>query len=156
MRNVKKKFRVPCSVFRVACLGQSLVEVMVAVAILALVLTALVLGTTVAMRNANFSKNQAQATKYSQEAMEWLRSQRDQGWDAFSSHIGPFCLNSLTWTGTAGFCSSSNYSLDGMFKRQVVLFNLVDKVQTKVTVSWQGTSGKIHQSKLTSYFTKWQ
>jgi len=128
---------------------------MVTVAILTLVATALVFGTTVAIRNANFAKNQATATKYAQEGMEWLRSQRDQGWDAFVSHSGPSCLNELTWAGTAGFCSSSNYSLGGMFKRQVVLFNLVDKIQAKVIVSWQDAAGT-HQSELTSYFTKWQ
>lgn len=148
MRNVKKNF-----VFRVSCpSGQSLVEVMVAVAILALVLTALVLGTTVAMRNANFSKNQAQATKYAQQVMEWMRSERNQSWDTFASHTGTFCLNSLSWS--SGSCVG--YDLDSVFKREVVLSGDATKIQAAIVVSWQGTSGKIHQSKLTSYFTKWQ
>jgi len=132
--------------------GQSLVEVMVAVAILGLVMTTLVFGTTVAMRNANFARYQARATKYAQEGLEWLRNQRDQDWGTFASKRGnTYCLNSLAWT--VGPCSS--FSLGGVFKREAVLSGDENKIQVELTVFWQDPLGT-HQTRLTSYFTKWQ
>ena len=146
------------SVPREACLGQSLVEITVAVAIMGMVLTALVFATTVAVKNADFSKTQAQATRYAQEGMEWLRSQRDQDWDAFDLRAGAgvYCLNNLvlSWPAGPGVCAG--FDLDEMFKREVVLSATMDKIQAAITVSWQGRSGNIHQSELESYFTKWE
>jgi len=133
--------------------GQSLIEMMIAVVILAIVATSLVFGTTVAMRNASFSRDQARATKYAQEAMEWLRGERDADWDDFAGYSGNYCFNDLNW-GVNTTCA--NFDLAGLFKRDLALTSGTDKIEAKVIVSWQGTSGKIHQSELTSYFTKWE
>jgi len=126
--------------------GQSLIEVVAALAIALLVLLALVRVTIVSMRNANFAKNQALATQYAQEAMEWIRSQRDADWGNLSANT--YCLNTLSWsTGTCG------YTLDGIFKREAVLTpDGTDKFLVTVTVSW--ASGE-HKSELTSYLTEW-
>lgn len=132
-------------------LGQSLVEVLVAVGIVSLVLVAIVAGVTLAIKNASFSRNQTSATRYAQEAMEWLRNQRDQDWNAFVLRSGPFCLNSLSWK--TGTCSS--FSLGNIFKREAVLSGSDPRIEVKVTVSWQDAGGT-HQSELVSYFTKWQ
>lgn len=124
--------------------GQSLVEVMVAVAILVLVLTALVLGTTLAIRNANFAQNQARATKYTQEGIERVRAYRDQNdWDVFKAK----CLAK----------SISLGSIDPAFVRVIeeCVEEASQKVRVTITVSWQEAS-RVHQSELTSYFTKWQ
>ena len=133
--------------------GQSLVEVLVAVGIISLVLVAIVAGVTLAIKNASFSKNQTSATRYAQEAMEWLRNQRDQDWNAFVGRNGrAYCLNNLSWS--TGSCE---YVLGGIFKREAILSGLVTdpRIEVKVTVSWQDAGGT-HQSELSSYFTKWQ
>lgn len=130
--------------------GQSLVEVIVALAIALLVILALVRVTVISMRNASFARNQALATQYAQEAMEWIRSQRDEDWGNLAE--GTYCLSdSLSWS--TGSCS---YTLEGIFKREAVLTpQEADKFEVLVTVSWAEAS-ETHQSELTSYLTKWE
>jgi len=135
--------------------GQSLVEVLVALGISVLVILALAHVTTIAIKNATFSRNQAQATKYAQEAMEWLRSERDKKWIDFANRADvdgrTYCFNSLAWTN--GSCST--FGLEGSFKREAVLTKESDEqIKADVTVSWQDGE-QIHKSKLSSYFTKW-
>lgn len=140
--------------------GQSLLEVLVALTIAILVVLALVRAVTVAVRNASFARNQALATKYSEEAMEWLRSQRDKSWDNLDSKDDPagnrYCLNSLSWPASVGSCSSTNFIPGTPFQREVVLTEVTagEKIKAEVKVSWQETR-KTYQSRLYSYFTKW-
>jgi len=132
--------------------GQSLVEVVVVLAVTGLVLLVIIAGVTAAIRNATFAKNQTLATKFAQEGMEWLRSQRDKNWADFSTRSGIFCLNELSsWR--AGPCGS--FSLGNIFKREAVLSGGDTRIEVEVTVSWQDAAGT-HKSELTSYFTKWQ
>lgn len=58
--------------------GQSILEVVVASAVGILVVSALTFATIFSLRNANFAKNQAQATKLAQEGIEKVRSVRDR------------------------------------------------------------------------------
>ena len=58
--------------------GQSMIEVIVAVTVGILVVTALTFATIFSLRNASFSKNQSQATKLAQEGIEWVRTGRDR------------------------------------------------------------------------------
>lgn len=58
--------------------GQTLMELVVVVAISAIVVGALVFATIASLRNAQFSKNQAQATKLAQEGIEWVRLGRNK------------------------------------------------------------------------------
>lgn len=58
--------------------GQSLLEVIIAMAVGILVVTALVFATIFSLRNAQFAKNSAQATKLAQEGIERARIGRDR------------------------------------------------------------------------------
>ncbi|MBI2314651.1 prepilin-type N-terminal cleavage/methylation domain-containing protein [Candidatus Daviesbacteria bacterium] len=58
--------------------GQSLLEVIIAMTVGILVVTALVFATIFSLRNAQFAKNSAQATKLAQEGIERVRSGRDK------------------------------------------------------------------------------
>ena len=59
--------------------GQTLIEVIVIITIGILVIVALVFATIAGLRNAQFAKNQVQATKLAQEGLEKVRSTRDRG-----------------------------------------------------------------------------
>jgi type II secretory pathway pseudopilin PulG len=63
--------------------GQSLIEVLTALAIAVLVIIALVAGVTFAIRNLTHAKNQALATQYAQEGLEMARKARDVNPTAF-------------------------------------------------------------------------
>lgn len=58
--------------------GQTLIELIVVVAVSVIVIGALVFAIIASLRNASFSKNQAQATKYAQEGIERVRVGRDR------------------------------------------------------------------------------
>ena len=58
--------------------GQTLMELVVVIAVSTIVIGALVFATIASLRNVQFSKNQSQATKLAQEAIERLRASRDR------------------------------------------------------------------------------
>jgi len=123
--------------------GQSLVEMVIAVGILVLVILALVAVTTVSVRNASFSRNQALATKYAQEAIEKVRAYREQN----------------TWENFKNNCSSviSGISLPSPFSfgSETGCICKDDSCEVKVIVSWTDAKGT-HKSELTTYLTKWK
>ena len=71
-------------------IGQSLLEVMVALAVSTLVLTSLVSAVVVSVRNARFAKNQSLATKYAQEGIDpHQKPTNDQPYNWKETHCLP-------------------------------------------------------------------
>lgn len=128
--------------------GQTLVEMIVALAVAILIITSLVAGTVTAVRNAGFAKNQSLATKYAVEGMEEARIYRDQnGWDKFwtdkvSSTEGPAVVGSI-------FLKTIEY------KDVSEPVGAENRAQVTVIVSWT-EGGRTHKSELTTYLTKWK
>ena len=83
---MKKSKTSTCTTFITFSSGQSLFEVVVALAISTLVIIAVVSLAALSIRNTDFSKNKTLASKYAQDATEWLRGQRDADFDAFASN----------------------------------------------------------------------
>lgn len=131
--------------------GQSLLEVVVALGVTTLVLTALVSVVTVAVRNARFAKNQSLATKYAQEGIEAARTIRDRDWSQLANGI-----HGLFWDGSQWSFSGSSDSPSSGFTRVVdVSEPLASQKLVTVTVSWS-EGGRTHQSRLTTYLTEWE
>lgn len=125
--------------------GQSLIEVIVALAVAVIVILALVRVTVTSIRNANFAKNRASATKYAQETIEKVRGYRDQAdWSTFTSTFTDGC--------------QSPPGLDPLppqFNRTIECFGSDDMREVKVTVSWTDAQGD-HSSELTTRLTNWK
>ena len=122
--------------------GQSLIEVVVALAAALLVILALVRVAVTSMRNASLAKNQALATQYSQEAMERIRAFRDQtDWTTFT---------------TGGCQSPPELEEPPPPFAQAITCSLEagDKMKITVIVSWTDAIGP-HSSELSSYLTDW-
>lgn len=139
--------------------GQGLFEVVLSLAVAALIIVAIVALATTAIRNASFSRNQSLATRYAQEAIEWLRGQRDEDWDAFATWaLTPlWCLRSLSWADTViGSCGSSDFISGTIFKREIS-FTIIDasNIDTEVNVYWQDAQG-LHETKTVTTFTDWR
>lgn len=77
--------------------GQTLLELIVVISVSIIVIGALVFTTIASLRNAQFSKNQAQATKLAQEGIERVRTGRDR--DSSISITGVLTVDS--WNGNA-------------------------------------------------------
>ena len=146
--------------------GQTLVEILVAVAMVVLVLVAVVGRSVDSVRNSIFSRNQILATRFAQEGVEWTRSQRDRlGWNALVSALDSdpvtYCVLALTDSIenlTSGTCSS--VILGTIFNREVFIDYEDepnppgDYVDITVTVSWSDQVGD-HASELGTRLSQW-
>ncbi|MDD5416009.1 MAG: hypothetical protein PHE48_03350 [Candidatus Daviesbacteria bacterium] len=164
--------------------GQSLIEVIVAATVGILVVSALTFATIFSLRNANFAKNSAQATKLAQEGIESVRTGRDRNvpiagnfqingfnitsWDPdlWSNQISPNCtpncyfnINSsgeLQYLIGASSIPSAAETID-QFKRVVILSDDATSytIQKTATVIVQwNDSTGSHDSKLTTILGK--
>lgn len=137
--------------------GQSLVELVVAVSISALIIVALLIGAVVGVRNVQFSRNQSRAMELNREASEWLRTERKLGWSqlwAWGSTSGTtYCFEDLNFN-KSGDCGNDDL-IDSKFRRQGVLKQSgSDKLEITITTSWQDPMGE-HNETITTYLTKY-
>lgn len=144
--------------------GQSLIEVVIALAVAVIIAVALVGLTVIALRNAQFAKTQNTATRLSQEGVEKTRSWRDNNWVDFSSRKGTTymldssCqfLPSLSCTTTGASCAiagNENHLVNGQFLRCVTLTDGgTDQVNVTVVTKWQDGSGD-HESRTETFLS---
>ncbi len=137
--------------------GQSMFEVVLALFIMAMIIVGVVFLSTNSIANSSFSKNKTIAGRYSQEAVEWLRGQRDSDSTLFKTNaVGSYCFDSsiLTWS-NSGLCSSGEL-LNNLFKREVTFTTTTitgkNLIEAKVVTSWNDSKGT-HQSKSVTQFT---
>jgi Tfp pilus assembly protein PilV len=135
-------------------LGQSLFEVLFAVGISALILISVISLSTQSVRTGDFSKNNASATKYAQEAIEWVRQQRDiLGWDAIRSRVGPERA-----FGVLDLSGSENPIPGTIFNRYLTMSYYgsgTDTVLVEVKVTWADGAGT-HEVKNSTKLTNWR
>ncbi|MDE2025016.1 MAG: prepilin-type N-terminal cleavage/methylation domain-containing protein [Patescibacteria group bacterium] len=74
--------------------GQTLIEVLIAFATLAVIITASTMAVLSALNNAEFIKNQHLALQYAQQGMEIVRSMRENQYDKFLGLSNPENLGS--------------------------------------------------------------
>ena len=145
--------------FRQICdqTGQSIIEVLIATGVVALVMTAMMAAMTLSLQNSSQARYRSLATKLGQEGVESFRQFRDSmGWEAFYSVInsqgtGTYCLNSLPTSEEqlssldSGECEEYGISRTGInFKREGYI-RIVDpdKIELEVNVFWlDGTKEK--------------
>lgn len=101
--------------------GQTLVELVISMALILIVITAVTILTVKGLQNSQFSRNQVQATKLAQEGIEKMRTIRDNnytvcGWSTSANTVAPNGLWSAVCPGsgcryllqqTAGTCGST-------------------------------------------------
>lgn len=140
--------------------GQSLFEVVFAVGVSALIITTIVVLAANSVANSTFSRNKALAGRFTGEAIEWLRGQRDADWDFFldKAQTETWCLPDLDWDlAFTGACAdTATISRDANFKREIN-FNMIDlgNIETKIIVYWTDAKG-LHESSTVTNFTDWR
>lgn len=144
--------------------GMSLFEIVLSIGVLTLVLVGIVSLATTSVRNSTFSKERTLATKYAQEASEWLRSERDADNTIFKGRAGAvgvpvyYCLQILVWNNT-GVCSTSEVIANTSFKRDLTLIKKTTPAKTvieaDVVVSWTNSQGE-HQARSTTDLSDWR
>lgn len=124
--------------------GQSVIEVLVATAVVAVVMTGIAVGLTLSVRNTSEAKQRAYASVQAQQVMEVFRRERVQyGWGTFYDTLssGDYCFNTLP-SSLSGFAALSGECVGGVsaqgteFKHDVSVTVGVNSVMVEVTVSW--------------------
>lgn len=141
--------------------GQSLFEVVLALGLATLIIVAIVSLATSSVRNTSFSKDKTVATRYAQEITEWLRGQRDEDWDVFSTNIlfcptPPHvqCFDELIW-GDCGACSSTEL-IENKFIREISFTSVAaDSISVEIKVSWSDSQG-LHEVRSSTILTDWR
>lgn len=113
--------------------GQTLIEVIIAIAIGTLIVTAILGLATRSNRNANFARASEQASKLSQQGLEIVRNVRDVGGD--NSIISPpiDCVGCATWD---DLYSNNLDDLASEFGREFKLIPDTDASCSPTPVSW--------------------
>lgn len=145
--------------------GSSLIEIVVATGVMALVLTAILAGLTLSLKTSAESEYRSQAVKRAQEGLEVFRRERTLlGWDLFVAGFTSdsfYCLQTLPAPKTAflpGACTDSDsIVISGVdFYRQAwVTIDNSDPTQEQmqVTLSVQWPGGDVE---LVQIFRQWE
>ncbi len=137
--------------------GQSMFEVVLALFIITMIIVAVVILSTASISNSLFSRNKTLANKYSQEAIEWLRSQRESNSATFitSANTPIYCLNSLVFT-NVGLCSDAEIITGTIFKRELTFSKSVistkNIISATIVTSWSDSKG-LHQARAVTNFS---
>lgn len=150
--------------------GTTLIEVLISIAVVVLVLVTIVSSGTMVTKNRRFSADQALATKYSQEGLEWAKAMRNSmGWQTFydtvSAKGGPtvtLCMPTLPATTTAfaaatpGACMSTNV-ISGTPYLRSIKFVLVSSSEMNIEsyVDWTDNA-QTHQTQTIAVLKEWQ
>ena len=123
----------------------SLVEVLIFVSILSVFFVIAASMTITSIRNNEVNQHKILGTRYAEELLEWLRSEKEVDWKIFYSRapLEPetksYCFNNQlsNWTSIpTGNCGTS-YTLDDVFRRWATLQQYGDdQMKVSVTVQW--------------------
>jgi len=102
--------------------GQTLLEAVVALATAVVIISAMTVIVLSSLNNAQFSKNQNQATQYAQQAVEFLKNLSQSNWATFATYtLTNYCMpsdNSLP--ARVGLSCGPNPNV-GIFLREVTI-----------------------------------
>lgn len=136
--------------------GQSLVEIVVSVGVVALLITGVVVATTISLKNSQSATLRSLAVQFAQEGLESTRLLRNAAWEEFQGYAGLWCLDkNNAWTpAVAGSCPAN---IDGTFTRGVTfVWNpLEERMEITISVSWDD-GGVPRDTTIETYMTDWQ
>jgi type II secretory pathway pseudopilin PulG len=101
--------------------GQTLIEAVVASAVVILLVTGLIAGTSASLKASQNARQRSMATQLTQESMEYVRNLRDQGWNNFYANysnkdfcFGPYANPSLVEKTNPNQCDNNIDIQDGI------------------------------------------
>lgn len=136
--------------------GQTLVEAVVVIGMVALLVTGLIAGTTTSLKSAQSGRIRSQSVSLSQEGLEIVRSIRDESWSTFQGLSGTYCLGSdKILTPSAGDCGMNIVQAENSFSRRVIFLWQNPRMVVTSTVTYvEGESTK--EVSLETYLTQWK
>lgn len=140
--------------------GQSLFEVLAAVAVIGVALVALISLSTRSVSTGSFARNKNLASRYTQEAYEWIRLERDTDWSLLYARAGStYCINNLNWSSPGscgGYIRDATTGANTIFQREVSLTAIdVAELEVDIVTSWR-SGGSTHSSRSTTILSDWR
>lgn len=143
--------------------GQTLIEALVALGVIAMVVTALAGIVMTSTGNVQFDKNKNLATQHAQEGMEIVRQKRDSNYVTFRELSGLYCMGESNIITQPSDCNNS-VNIDNFFLRMIEITqstcagNSVSNLSNvTVTVSWKdgkcSSNTFCHTSRMESCFS---
>lgn len=129
-----------------------------AIGIALVVIVAVVALSVRSLGNINFARNQTQANRLANEAIEWLRREHDANWDLFLSRVATRCMPTLSWTLLYPPCNLSDTShqvAPGLWREVNLVPENENTIRAQVSVFWNDSKG-LHKVMLDTRFTKWR
>lgn len=137
--------------------GQSLIEIIVAVGVMALLLTSVLSLISLSVKNSRLAKDRTKAAGWAQEGVELMRTYRDLSWTGLAEKSGGNYDLAKNWTVEANWsiCTGQK-NIDDFFKRCVAIqAEGADKVNIEAVVSWQEGS-QTYQTVQTTSLSLWE
>ncbi len=128
---------------------------LVVLSMVMVLVTSIVVGSTVSLRNQQVSSDRDTGLKYAQQGMEIVRSLRDRSWESFAVYTGSYCLDETsTFTPLVDTCTTL---LDDVYERVVTFTWDADNQRMGVTmvVSWN-LGATPYSTTLDTYYTNWK
>jgi hypothetical protein len=150
--------------------GQTIIEIIIATGIVVLVMTAIMAGLTLSLKNTAQAKYKALASKLGQEGIEAFRRERDlMGFETFRASLDSqtYCLPTIPAL-LSQFGVGSCGDEDGIVMTGVTFFREAnvtvgatddDPVVVEIRVKWldatQNDQSRFHESIMTQEFKRW-
>lgn len=119
--------------------GQTLIEILIALGIGGVIISAITVVITSGLNNAQFGKNQNLATNFAQEGMEVVRKIRNNNYNGFRAYSGTYCLGKNQTALGSPVTSCSGENVDAFIRSVQVQQNAgcsANGARVTVTVSW--------------------
>lgn len=158
--------------------GQSMLELIIALGIGVVIISALAYTTILSLKNSQFAQNQVQATRFAQEAIDKIRIFRERNNPVCFQGGGPYFWatpGTLIWsidpvgvtfyltqnppcylTDQSPSPGTGELNLENKFSRKIFINNYEDgnKKQFRVEVTWSDSSGD-HSSQIETILTNY-
>ena len=138
--------------------GQAIIEVLLAISIIAVCFIGLTITLVSAIRNQKFSQSSSLASKYAQEAIETIRVYRDR--EGFSNWATPvdICYDDVSFTalGSVITCGNGGVDITGtIFRREIKIESPENnKKIITATIYWE-EGNKPHVFEDVTILTRW-
>jgi type II secretory pathway pseudopilin PulG len=142
--------------------GQSLVEAVVAIAVVVLIVSGLIIAVISSLRSAQSSRARSTATKLTQDGIEIVRNLRDLGWTDFISKDSSvaWCLGNDKELSNLPVDCVNNIPADSVNKipfTRTALITETSPNQATVTIEVTWLEGQTpRKSTVTTYLTQWR
>lgn len=148
--------------------GQSIIEVIVAVAILIIIAATSMIAILGAFSSGRLAKEETKAAFLATEGLEAVQSIRNQDWDSLVNGDHGLANTSGTWV----FSGTSDIDLSGKFTRVIAISDVQrdsnddivesggtidpDTKKIEAAIDWSFTSTRQNSVTMTTYLTNWQ